>query len=71
MSLDTFSTIIIGIELSKNIFSIGKKVFNEFRNFLHNNHKYQITEKHLFNEKEETKSRPRKMTPHVWKLEYN
>ena len=44
MSLETFSTIIIGIEFLK---------------------------KHLFNGKEETSSRPRRMTPHLWKLEYD
>ena len=32
---------------------------------------YQISEKHIFNEKEETTSRPWRMTPHLWKLEYN
>ena len=35
------------------------------------NHKYQSTEKHLFNGKEETTSKPQIMTPHLWKLEYN
>ena len=51
--------------------SLGKQVFDEFRHFLHNSHKYRIVEKHLFNGKEETSSRPRRMTPHLWKLEYN
>ena len=32
--------------------SLGKKVLDEFRHFLHNNHRYQIAEKHLFNWKE-------------------
>ena len=38
--------------------------------FLHKNHKYR-TEKHLFNGKEEITSKPRRMTPRLWKLEYN
>jgi hypothetical protein len=38
--------------------SLGKKLFDEFRHFLQNNHKYQIFEKHLFNGKEETMSKP-------------
>ena len=37
--------------------SLGKQVFDEFRHFLHNNHKYPIAEKHLFKGKEETSSR--------------
>ena len=51
--------------------SLGKQVFDEFRHFLHNNHRYWISKKHLFNGKEETSSRPRRMTPHLWKLEYD
>ena len=51
--------------------SLQKQVFNEFRHFLHNNHKYQITKNHLFNGKEETTSRLQRMTPHLWKLEYD
>ena len=51
--------------------SLGKQVFDEFRHFLHNNHRYQIAKKHIFNGKEETSSRPRRMTPHLWKLEYD
>ena len=51
--------------------TLGKKVFEEFRYFLHNNHRYQIVKKHRFKGKEETSSRPRRMTPHLWKLEYD
>ena len=51
--------------------SLGKKVFDECRHFLHRNHKYRSTEKHLFNGKEETTSKPQRMTPRLWKLEYN
>ena len=50
---------------------LGKKVFDECRHFLHRNHKYRSTEKHLFNGKEETTSKPRRMKPRLWKLEYN
>ena len=39
---------------SHHLRSLGKQVFDEFRHFLHNNHRYQISEKHLFNGKEET-----------------
>ena len=33
--------------------SLGKYVFDEFRHFLHNNNKYQITKKNIFNGKED------------------
>ena len=56
---------------SRHSRSLGKQVFDEFRLFLHNNHKYRIAEKHLFNVKEETSSRQQRMTPHSWKLEYD
>ena len=46
-------------------------MFDEYRHFLHTNHKYRTTEKHLFNGKEENTSKPRRMSPHLWKLEYN
>ena len=46
-------------------------VFDEFRHFLSRNHKYRTTEKHLFNDKEETGLKPRRMTPQLWMLEYN
>jgi hypothetical protein len=50
---------------------LGKKVFDEYRNFLPKNHKYQTTEKNLFNLKEKTEIKLRRMEPHLWKLEYN
>ena len=56
---------------SRRSTSLGKQVFDEYRHFLHRNHKYRTTEKHLFNGKEETTSKPRRMTPRLWKLEYN
>ena len=46
-------------------------MFDEFIHFLHNNNRYRIAEKYLFNGKEETTSKARRMTPHMWKLEYN
>ena len=38
--------------------SLGKMVFDEYRHFLSKNHNYCTTEKHLFNWKEETQSKP-------------
>ena len=51
--------------------SLGKQVFNEHRQFLQKKYKYQIYEKHVFNGKEETTPKLKKMIPHMWKLEYN
>ena len=51
--------------------SLGKQVFDEYRHFLHKNHKHWIAKKHIFNGKEEKTSKPWRMTPHVLKLEYN
>ena len=56
---------------SRHSKSLGKKVFDENRHFLHRNHKYQIIKKHLFNVLEETTSKPQRMTPRLWKLAYN
>lgn len=50
---------------------LRKMVFDEFRHFLPRNHKYRTTKKHLFNDKEETRLKPRRMTPQLWMLEYN
>jgi hypothetical protein len=39
--------------------SLGKEVFDEYRNFLSKNHRYRSTEKkHLFNGKEEPGLKP-------------
>jgi hypothetical protein len=46
-------------------------VFDEYRHLLPKNHRYPTTEKHLFNGKEETRLKPQRMTPHLWRLEYN
>ena len=53
---------------SKNL---GKMVFDEYRHFLPKNHRYRTIEKHIFNGKEEIGLKPRRMTPHLWRLEYN
>jgi hypothetical protein len=46
-------------------------MFDEYRKLLPKNHGYRTTEKHIFNGKEETGLKPRRMTPHLWRLEYN
>ena len=51
--------------------SLGKMVFDEHRHLLPKNHRYRTTEKHHFNGKEETGLKTRRMTPHLWSLEYN
>jgi hypothetical protein len=51
--------------------SLGKEVFDEYRNFLSKNHKYHTTGKYLFNEKQETRLKAQRMTPHLWKLAYD
>jgi hypothetical protein len=44
--------------------SLGKVVFDEYIHLLPKNHRYRTTEKHIFNGKEETGLKPRRMTPH-------
>ena len=67
-----FACLFCGLKMkSHHSRSLGKQVFDEFRKFLHNNHKYRITKKYIFNGKEETTSRPQGMTHHLWKLEYD
>ena len=51
--------------------SLGKEVFDEYRNFLSKNHKYHTTEKYIFNGKQETRLKPQRMTPRLWKLAYD
>ena len=51
--------------------SLAKEVFDEYKHFLSKNHRYRTTEKHIFNGKEETALKPQRMTPHIWKLQYN
>ena len=50
---------------------LGKMVFDEYRHLLPKSHRYCTTEKYLFNGKEETGLKPRRMTPHLWRFEYN
>ena len=51
--------------------SLENEVFDEYRYFLSKNHMYRTTEKHLFNGKQESSLKPQRMTPHLWKLQYN
>ena len=51
--------------------SLRKEVFDEYRNFLSKNHRYRTTKKNLFNGKQETALKPRRMKPHLWKMQYN
>ena len=46
-------------------------MFDEHRYFLPKNHNYRTIEEKKFNGKEENAKKPRRMTPHLWKLEYN
>ena len=50
---------------------LRKEVFDEYRNFLSRNHRYRTTERNNFNGKQETALKPRRMTPHLWKMQYN
>jgi hypothetical protein len=50
--------------------SLGKEVFDQYRNFLPKNHSYRTTDKEKFNGKEENGKKPRRMTPRLWMLEY-
>ena len=50
--------------------SLGKKVFDEYKQFLSKNHRYRTSEKYIFNGKEETRLKPRRVTPHLWKKQY-
>jgi hypothetical protein len=46
-------------------------VFDEYNHLLPKNHRYCTIEKHIFNRKEDIGLKPRRMTPHLWRLEYN
>jgi hypothetical protein len=50
--------------------SLGNEVFDEYRHFLPKNHSYRTTDTTKFNGKEDNRKKPRRMTPHLWKLEY-
>ena len=58
-------------EKSWRLKSLGKEVFDEYRHFLSNNQRYRSTKKHTFNGKEKTTLKTQRMTPHLWKLQYN
>ena len=51
--------------------SLRKEVFDEYRHFLSKNHRYRTTERNIFNGKQETALKPWRMTPHLWKRQYN
>ena len=50
---------------------LRKEVFDEHRHFLSKNHRYRTTEKNIFNGKRENALKPRRMTPHLWNMQYN
>ena len=50
--------------------SLRKEVFDEYKHFLSKKHSYQTNEKYIFNGKEETRLKPRRMTPSLWMKQY-
>ena len=50
---------------------LRKEVFDKYRNFLSKKHRYRKIKKILFNGKQETALKPQRMTPHLWKMQYN
>ena len=56
---------------SRRLKILGKEVVDEYRHFLSKNHKYHTTEKDLFNGKQETRLKPQRMSPCLWKLAYD
>ena len=50
--------------------SLRKEVFDEYKHFLSKKHSYQTNEKYIFNGKEETRLKPRRMTPGLWMKQY-
>ena len=50
---------------------LRKEVFDEYRHFLSKNQRYRTTTKNIFNGKQENALKPKRMTPHLWKLQYN
>ena len=51
--------------------SLRKEMFDEYRHFLSKNHRYRTTEKNIFSGKQETALKQQRMTPHLWKMQYN
>jgi hypothetical protein len=67
-----FSCLVCGPRMKSHHSRIlGKEVLDDYRNFLPKNHRYRTVEKHIFNVKEEIAIKPQRMTPQLWKLEYN
>ena len=50
---------------------LRKEVFDEYRHFLSKNHMYRENERNIFNGNQETPLKPRRITPHLWKMQYN
>ena len=46
-------------------------MYNEYRHFLPQNHRYRMHEKNKFNGKEEERRRPKRMNPLRWKSAYD
>ena len=67
-----FACLVCGPKIkSRHSKSLRKEVFDEYRHFLSKNHRYRTTERNIFNGKQETALKPRRMTPHLWKMQYN
>ena len=58
---------------SRHSKNLRKEVFDEYRHFLSKNHRYITTgkEEKKFNGKQMTALKPQRMTPHLWKMQYN
>ena len=66
-----FTCLVCGPKMrSRHYRSLRKEVFDEYRHFLSKNRMYRTTEKYIFNGKEETKLKPRRITPRLWKKQY-
>jgi hypothetical protein len=50
---------------SRHLRSLENDVFDEYRHFLPNNHRYRTTKKHNLNGKEDNAIKPQRMTPHL------
>ena len=59
------------ITSNPSVQKVYEEVFDEYSHFLCKNDRYQTTDKHVFNGKQETALKPQRMTPHLWKLKYN
>ena len=51
--------------------SLRKEVFDGYRNFLSKNYRYRTIDKNIFNGKQEIALKAWRMTPHLWKMQYN